>query len=92
MTLEIRPFLTLTTGHVSAATASMLDSTPHKTWPCLGGPYGEYGWFFYVHDENDGTIPDDLWRIMCWAKARDIHYILFDRDADTVDELPTYEW
>lgn len=83
--MEIKSFVTLSTAHVSAETANSLDHDP-----CYFT--GDYGWFVYAHDENDGTIPDDLWRVMCWAKAQNIHHILFDRDAEAISELPTYEW
>ena len=92
MSLEIRTFLTLSTAHVTKETAMMLNTTFPDAWPCLGGPYGDCGWFFYAHDENDGSIPEELWNVMCFAKVRGIHHILFDQDADRVEGLTAWEW
>lgn len=92
MTLEFRKVLVLSTAHATAETAKMLDSTPVALWPVVGGPYGTYGWFMYVHEDNDGLIPDDLFGVMQYARANGCDNILFDCDALEVDGLPTYEW
>lgn len=92
MTLEFRKTLMLTTGHLTEATAKMLDTTPAKDWPVIGGPYGTYGWQMYAHDDNDGTIPDDLWAVCEFANANGADLVVFDCDANPVDGLPTYEW
>ncbi len=95
-TLETRRFVVISTAHVSEATAKRLNSTPPKHWPCLGGPYGEYGWFLHAHDENAGVgsdaIPDELFDVMIWARRQRFDYILFDCDADQVAELPAFDW
>ncbi|MER8376664.1 hypothetical protein [Mesorhizobium sp. M1409] len=94
--LEIHKFVVVSTAHVSEATAKRLDHTPAKDWPCAGGPYAEYGWFVYAHDENSGpgenAIPADLFDVMTWARRQGCEYILFDCDADQVDGLPAYDW
>jgi hypothetical protein len=93
---EIRKFVVVSTAHVSEATAKSLDDHPNTKWPCLGGPYGEYGWFLYAHDENSGperdAIPDDLFEVMTWARRRGFAYILLDCDADEVGGLPIHRW
>ena len=95
-TLETRRFVVISTAHVSEITANRLNNTPATEWPCLGGSYGEYGWFLYAHDENAGfwpdTIPDELFDVMIWARGRGFDYILFDCDADQVEELPAFDW
>lgn len=93
MTLEIRPFLVLSTGHVSEETAKMLDSTPAAQWPVLGGPFGDYGWFMRASDEDtSGDIPVELMNVFNFARANGFNYVLFDCDASTVDQLPTFDW
>lgn len=93
---EIQRFAVISTGHVSEETSKSLRDTPVEDWPFLGGPYGDYGWFFYAHDENGGTgkdaIPDDLFAVMTWARELGCSYLLLDCDGDTVDELPHYDW
>ena len=95
-TLETRRFAVISTAHVSETTARRLDKTPPKEWPCLGGPYGEYGWFLYAHDENAGVwpdvIPDELFTVMIWARKLGFDYVLFDCDADEVEDLPVFDW
>ena len=93
--MEKRTILVLSTGHLSAATANLLTTKDTKDWPCCGGPYGPHGWFVYAHDENgEGKerIPDDLFAIMQFAKTQECHNILFDCDADLIEELPQFSW
>lgn len=95
-TLDVRTFVVIGTGHVTEKSAAFLDTVPSEQWPCLGGRYGEYGWFLYAHEENCGTgkdrIPDDIFAVMTWARKRGFEYVLVDCDADTVDDLPVYDW
>lgn len=92
--LEIRKILVLSTAHVTAETAILLNETDCQKWPLVGGPYSEYGWFVSAHDGDalDRETSPDLIAVIAYAKSKDCSMILFDRDADTVDELPTYEW
>lgn len=85
--VEIQPILILSTAHVSETTARMLDSTPVTEWPVTGGHYNGFGWFMYAGE----TGPEDLVRIFEFARDNLCHYVLLDRDADTV-ELPVYDW
>lgn len=93
---EVRRFLVLSTCHVSERTAKRLDDTPTAEWPCLGGPYGEYGWFLYAHDENSGVgkdrIPDDLFAVMVWVRRQGCDYLLLDCDGDEIEDLPRHDW
>ncbi len=95
-TFEIRAFVTISTGHVTAATAKILNNTPCAEWPCVGGSYADYGWFFYAHDENAGVadqrIPDDLFAVMTWARQIGFSHVLLDRDAEQVEDLPWHDW
>ncbi len=45
---EAHTFVVVSTAHLTAQTARHLDNTPAKEWPCVGGPYGDYGWFVYA--------------------------------------------
>jgi len=95
-TFEIRAFVTISTGHVTAATAKILDNTSCAEWPCVGGSYADYGWFFYAHDENAGVadqrIPDDLFAVMTWARQKGFSHVLLDRDAEQAEDLPWHDW
>lgn len=93
---EVRTFVVVSTAHLTRQTARFLDDTPAREWPCTGGPYGDYGWFVYAHEENGESssdcIPDDLFGVMTWGRNRGFHYILFDCDGDLVADLPNYDW
>ena len=95
-TPEIRRLVVISTSHVSDKTAKLLDYTKAHQWPCRGGPYREFGWFVYAQPENEragrDAVPDDLFAVMQWAQANGFDYILFDCDAEAVDELATYDW
>jgi hypothetical protein len=95
---EIRKLLILSTGHVSKETADLLNGH-NSTWPCVGGPYSEHGWFVYCHEEQGSLevprdfIPDDLFAVMTYAREKHgAHNVLLDCDGDRVDDLPYYEW
>lgn len=91
--LEKRTILVLCTGHVTEATADYLNKTPCEDWPFVGGPYADYGWFIYAHEENtDGRIPADLFNVMAFARTNGCTNVLFDCDSDEVEGLPFYEW
>lgn len=91
MTLEIRNFLIVSTAHVSEQTAKFLNNTPADEWPISGGPFSTYGWFMYTHDPELNTI-EDLMPVFALARANGCNYVLFDCDASTVDQLPTFDW
>jgi hypothetical protein len=87
--------LVLSTAHLSQHTC--------QTWLALAEhghrgsipvwAKGDYGWFIYIVDDLDpGSLPDDL--AACWRLAVEhkLPWIMFDRDAPAIEELPTYEW
>lgn len=56
-----------------------------------------YGWFVHVPDE--AALPDwptdmplELRSAIHVARRESCGWIMFDRDGDTIDELPTYDW
>lgn len=92
--LEFRRLIVISTGHLTEATARLLDVMPCRQWPCLGGRYGEYGWFVYAHDENSGadSVPEDLFAVMLWARKQGCDHVLFDCDGSIMDELAHFDW
>lgn len=91
-TLETPKMLVLSTAHISESTNSMLTITDVGYWPISGGPYGDYGWFLNAGETTLKEVPDDLKACMQFARKNGCDYLLLDRDADTTEELPTYEW
>jgi len=84
----VRDFLDVSTAHISPAA---------KVW--LEGVQGnhavanfEYGWFWVVPQSDTELLHKDLEPIAEYASKAGCHHILFDRDADTIDALPTHDW
>ncbi|HDX9674129.1 TPA: hypothetical protein ROY08_001386 [Bacillus cereus] len=90
--LPITKVLELSTHHISEVSACLLNTSMisgiivyHKE---------KYGWFIYVssEEEENEQIPDDLNEILKFARSNDCLWIMLDRDYDTINELPTFEW
>jgi hypothetical protein len=87
----IRTFYDLSTGHLTAATRRLLDTTKMERWPVAGGRM-PFGFFIYAHDEDsEGNIPADLWACIQLAHKHGADYILFDCDAELIEDLPSYD-
>ena len=60
--------------------------------------HGEYGWLVHVGDDlarNDDFVdeaPLELVAAVAIANANDCSWILYDRDGETINALPTHEW
>jgi hypothetical protein len=79
----------------------MLPQTEYQTMQAhprvLAREY-EYGHWVWVPTEDvaaehdvSGDLPH-LAQLMTVARANDCRWINFDRDADPIDGLPTFEW
>lgn len=98
--LEIHKMLTLSTGHVRKSTAQLFElNTDDVPIFFEKKPWGErdgdgYGWFIpIIKDEPfPHTCPDELVKVREFAEAQGCTWIMFDRDADTIDDLPTWDW
>jgi hypothetical protein len=95
--LETGRYCVLSTGHLSVATAELLDRwcrlAPHDQ--LIGVAPGRYGWFVPTLDIDGGAaaaIPDDLDAALVFGRRHGFDYLLFDCDARTVSELATYDW
>lgn len=83
MSLEITKMLVISTGHLTEETCNSGK---------IGYEKGEYGVFVWVPPEVDEDAPQDLRVCHHLARINDCDWLMFDRDADTVDELPLYDW
>jgi hypothetical protein len=90
---NIVKMLDLSTGHVSEATATLLNkwSSDADGSPVVAYEKGVYGWLVSTAVIGAAT-PDDLKACIDYALDRDCEWIMFDCDSDTVDALPTYDW
>src|ERR1044072_4939688 len=98
MSPPIRQMLDISTAHVSFDTSLWLEEQAELTHlndedrVLTVGDTG-YGWFFYSGlDLEVSDIPDDLKAVATHARALGCDYVLLDRDADEIDELPTFVW
>lgn len=97
-----RSILDISTGHVSFPSRAWLEEqsaislayraeTDERPVATIAG-FG-YGWFMTAHPPEGAreVIPADINRILEYARAEQCDFVVFDRDADTVDELPSFE-
>ncbi|ADL36047.1 hypothetical protein bpr_II108 (plasmid) [Butyrivibrio proteoclasticus B316] len=92
--MEINKMLSLSTAHITKETESKLSE--QSIYEVNVYEKSEYGYFIYPNiellDKRGWDIPEDLKKCIGLAKANNCNWIVFDRDVDPVDELPTYEW
>lgn len=90
--------LELSTAHYSKETNEWLEAalrdehySPMAIYPKQG-----YGCWLNVpeewEDDDSKKLPYDLLSIIMYAKGLGAEWIMFDRDAGTIDILPKYEW
>lgn len=57
------------------------------------GTERDYGWIIYILDDaNIEEAPEVIRNCIKLAKAQGCRWLMFDRDEDPIDELPTYDW
>lgn len=76
-----------------ASTAHVTESTCNGFLHTFPGAYekGEYGWVIYADGPRD-NCPADLAACLDAAKAKGCEWLMLDRDADAIEELPIFEW
>lgn len=97
---SIRKVLDLSTAHLSPPARDWLDGRGRETAnrdsaaPTAWVASTPTGWLVYA-DESLYWVQDEvpLTVVACMSRARElgVEYILFDADAPTDEELPTYE-
>jgi hypothetical protein len=104
MKLEIDKTLVLSTAHVTPETAAILNEGIESQGPMISGhvaDWSDYGWVMWCGGEtdpkietedNEGLLPADVHGALMFARKHGCQYVRFDCDADTVDDLPTWEW
>ena len=82
----------ISTGHVSKATAAVLDAGGEELpMSCYRL---EYGWLVPAGPSAEAKpdVPSDLWAVMQLAKRSDCAWILFHCDGPMIDDLESFEW
>lgn len=79
-----RHVLDVSTGHLSLATRDWLDSSDYPT------ASGAYGWLVSTADVPGRNAPADLRAVEHYARQFKCDWVLFDADAEQIDDLPYY--
>lgn len=87
----IEPMLVLSTGHLPEETVRKVSARELKISRMI--PH-DYGFILYVPEESEGFHEEDepLENIIRVARQHNIVWLNFDRDAEVIDDLPTFEW
>lgn len=97
-------FLDLSNQHVTEATSFWLRQQGLRAaqvqqdcdpFPLITMGATPYGWFIYVptvEKLQEADVPTDLRSVLEYARAKGFRYLLFDRDAEPIEELPTFDW
>lgn len=87
--MEISKMLTVSTAHINKETAKMLDGDID----IVIYDKGVYGWFIHIPDDpEEYNIPQELLKLMKFAKDLDCDWLCLDSDGEILDYLETYEW
>lgn len=90
--MVIHKLMILSTAHVPKHVAERLDKMDENHM-VSGGSYCDVGWFMFAHDEDpNGVIDPELMVVLDFVRSKGCAYVLFDRDADVIPDLPTWEW
>ncbi len=85
--------LNLSTAHVSQETC---DAASAGAIPWAVTYKTVHGFFAYCHEERETESHDDLWAVLQFAVQRGYHYVLFDADAEALDQsvagLQLFDW
>lgn len=90
--VESARMLVLSTAHLEEKTCNgYLAECP---WAAF--PKGDYGWFVYVPEDAATTetvdVPLGLRSVMHFARMRGYQWVMYDRDAPEIPDLPIYDW
>ena len=91
---QVRKFLDLSTGHLPRKTAEEIEAEVFPKKPAM---QSEYAWLFSVPEtiqelHDAGVTCGAFLNVMVLAQDTGCDYVLFDRDAEPVDWLPTFDW
>ena len=93
MSKSIERMLVLSTAHITQQTSELLAAD--AMGELVVYPKNGYGFFVLVPTEESQTVSDcteDLQACMALAKESGCQWLMLDRDAETIETLPTYDW
>lgn len=95
--MEFGRYVVISTGHVSHATSLWLNARSSDTslLPPLTIAATPHGWFLSTRKVPRGALADlpaELIAIQQFGMRHGCAYVLLDSDADSVEELTTFNW
>lgn len=85
--IQLEPILPLSTAHAPGASALQDAIDRHAAMS------REEGALFYAGDgESIAEMPEWLSTLLAFARSKGAVWLLLDRDAETTDELPEWDW
>lgn len=94
---NVERILAASTNHLPESLCDSLDDQPGVIcYRLASNRSGEHtGWLLWVpadpHEVTTKT-PAEIRRLWKYAMDRRCVYVLLDRDADVIDDLPTWDW
>jgi len=91
---NVRKFLEVSTGNLPQVTADMISAGQFPKPPAYTN---EYSWIFHVPETiqelyDQGVVCSRFCNIMALAIDAECDYVIFDRDVEPVDWLPSFDW
>lgn len=91
----IENMLVTSTASISRDTGQRLDLSDGTLSDVIRYDKQNYGWFVFVPPSpviDELNLPDDLRRLLHYARDLQCDWVMLDRDAVTIDALPIYDW
>lgn len=82
--------LDLSTAHIPEQYSQCLHEMQAED--VIAYQHSEYGYLMWVPAGEHDRAPTEIQRIIDFARSLGCEYVLFDRDADVIDDLPHWDW
>ena len=97
--MQRETIITISTAHIKQETAKAIDvqETEDGFWPAIMAAPIPFGYLIpsdWIPEGEEGLrgIPPEVVKIIEFGNSNGAKFIRLDCDADTVDELETFDW
>lgn len=92
----IQKMLVISTSHIKESTSHWLSGEIECPRNIIAYEKSEYGFLILVQDDEDRedlvNVPSDFQHLYQYARSLGIDWIMLDRDAPKIQEIPSYSW